>query len=88
MVHFDLDSLDIRLGQANKFSAPGGLFEEDLYSCFNVIVQRTRPVSLTVASLNPTGEVAENIGGIAIRSIENIVRSLISTGVLANNAAA
>lgn len=78
MVHFDLDSLDISLGSVNKFSAPGGLFEEDLYNCFNAIVQRTRPVSLTVASFDPTGERAENIGGIAVRGIKNLVGSLVS----------
>lgn len=82
MLHFDVDALDISLGKANQFSVPGGLFEEDLISCYDAIVQLTRPVSLTVASFDPSGDRAENIGLITIRSIKKLVGSLINGGII------
>lgn len=84
MLHFDVDALDLSLGKANQFSVAGGLFEEDLLACYDVIVQRTRPVSLTMASFDPSGEGAENIGLITIRSIKSLVGSLIKGGIIAD----
>ena len=37
MVHLDLDALNTFVGRVNKFSAPGGLLEEDLVGCLGII---------------------------------------------------
>jgi arginase len=81
MVHFDVDSLDISLGKANQFAAPGGLLEADVHACFDAIVQNARPVSLTVASLDPAGEGADRIAAIAVRGVHHLLASLVSKGV-------
>ncbi|KAI9163659.1 Arginase [Paramyrothecium foliicola] len=82
MLHLDVDSLDLSLGKANQFSAPGGLLEDDLRDCIDVVMQRTQPVSLTVASFDPFYHGAENIAAIAVRAITRLVSSLISAGAL------
>jgi arginase len=53
VVHLDVDCLDTTLGRANEYAAPGGLREDDLSRCMEVISRNTRPVALTVASYNP-----------------------------------
>jgi len=45
MAHLDLDCLDSSLGRANKFAAPGGLFEGDLVKRMNEAATKTRPVA-------------------------------------------
>ncbi|KAL4727325.1 hypothetical protein ACLX1H_006233 [Fusarium chlamydosporum] len=54
MVHLDLDALDISVGKVNKYSAPGGLLEEDLMKCLAMLPCKTKPVSLTMASFDPS----------------------------------
>ncbi|KAK6214581.1 hypothetical protein LQW54_004303 [Pestalotiopsis sp. IQ-011] len=54
MVHLDLDALDVSVGKVNKFSAPGGLSEDDLKRCLEMIPNETKPVSLTIALFDPS----------------------------------
>ncbi|KAJ0114173.1 Arginase [Diaporthe amygdali] len=83
MVHFDVDSLDISIGRANRFAAPGGLLETDIVGCFEEISKAAEPVSLTVASFDPSYEGAQNLASVAIESIKTFIQSLVRSGVLA-----
>ncbi|KAK3389875.1 hypothetical protein B0H63DRAFT_428435 [Podospora didyma] len=82
MVHLDLDCLDISLGRANKFAAPGGLLPKDLEACLQSCCFQTMPVSLTVASLDPKCEGADKIAEIAVDAICSFVDGLITNGVV------
>lgn len=84
MVHLDLDVLDSSVGQVNKFAAaPGGILEEDFIGCLKMLAGRVRPLSLTVASFDPTYDSDDRVVGIAIRGVIAFVRSLIDSGVVA-----
>lgn len=83
MVHFDVDSLDISIGKANQFAAPGGLLKADIVGCFKEISEAAEPVALTVASFDPSYDGAENLSSVAIESITTFIQSLVSSGVLA-----
>lgn len=85
VVHVDLDCLDVSLGKVNKFSAPGGLIETDLDGCLHVIARKVRPVSLTLASFDPSFEGAENIARIAVSSVKNFVVDMANHGQLVRN---
>ncbi|KAH0425018.1 arginase [Colletotrichum camelliae] len=82
MVHFDVDSLDVSVGKANRFAAPGGLLEPDIVGCFREISRATDPVSLTVASFDLTYEGARNLATVTIKSVTGFVQSLVDSGVL------
>ncbi|KAM5374663.1 hypothetical protein ACJZ2D_006441 [Fusarium nematophilum] len=82
MVHLDLDCLDTSVGNVNKFSAPGGLLEGDLEGCMGMIPGETRPVSLTIASFDPSFDEGGRIPPVAIRGTVAFVKALISEGVL------
>ncbi|VUC24924.1 unnamed protein product [Clonostachys rosea] len=82
MVHLDLDSLDISVGQVNKFSAPGGLLEEELVGCLTDIPERTKPLSLTVASYDPSFDVEGSIPPVAIRSVVSFIKAMIQAGYI------
>jgi len=75
MVHLDLDCLDVSVGQANQYSAPGGLSENDLLGCFDAIAQHTRPVCLTVSSFDPSLEGVDKIASIAIAAIVTLIQT-------------
>lgn len=83
MVHFDVDSLDTSIGKANRFAAPGGLLKADIDGCLEEISKAAEPVSLTVASFDPSYEGAENLSSVAIESIKTFIQSLVVSGVLA-----
>lgn len=82
MVHLDLDSLDTSVGVANKFAAGGGLVEEDLEGCLEVVARGTRVVSLTVASFDPAFDEGGRIPGVAVKAVGEFVRRLRSKGVI------
>ncbi|KAJ4261567.1 hypothetical protein NW762_006997 [Fusarium torreyae] len=82
MVHLDLDSLDTSVGRVNKFSAPGGLLEEDLVDCLDMIPTKTKPVSLTIASYDPSFDDSDKIPPVAIKGTVAFIKSLITQGVL------
>lgn len=82
MVHLDLDVLDPSVGPVNKFSAPGGLSESDLAGCMRMLSSKTRPVSLTVASDDPSFDEGRAIPPVAVKAVVAFVQSMVSTGVL------
>ncbi|KAF5672425.1 arginase [Fusarium heterosporum] len=82
MVHLDLDALDVSIGNVNKFSAAGGLLEEDLTKCLGMIPDKAKPVSLTVASFDPSFDEHGKIPPVAIRGVVSFVQSLISRGIV------
>ncbi|KAF5263146.1 hypothetical protein FOXYS1_6117 [Fusarium oxysporum] len=82
MVHLDLDVLDISVGSVNKFSAHGGLLGDDLEKCFKMIPSKTKPVSLTIASFDPSYDVQGTIEPVAIKGAVAFVQGLISQGFL------
>lgn len=83
MVHFDVDSLDMSIGHANRFAAPGGLLREDIIGCLKGISETAEPVSLTVASFDPSYEGAGNLASVAVEAIKVFLQSLVRSGVLA-----
>ncbi len=76
LIHLDVDCLDTSVGYANEYAAPGGLNEEDLISCLDVVARRCAPVSLTVASLNPHLRGSNAIANIATRAIIHLIRKV------------
>lgn len=82
MVHLDLDALDVSVGNVNKLSAPGGLLESDLEICLGMIPNETKPVSLTIASFDPSFDKDGRIPPVAIKGVVAFVKSLIAQGYL------
>ncbi|KAI4596745.1 hypothetical protein KJ359_005087 [Pestalotiopsis sp. 9143b] len=82
MVHLDLDALDVSVGNVNKFSAPGGLLEDDLEKCLGMIPSETKPVSLTIASFDPSFDKEGRIPPVAIKAVDAFMESLIARGHL------
>lgn len=82
MVHVDLDSLDISVGRANKFAAPGGLLVEDLVGCLEGIADKAFPLSLTVASYDPSFDPDDRIGSAGVRVITSFASTLLQKGLL------
>lgn len=82
MVHLDLDCLDISVGPVNKWPSAGGLLEDDLIRCLDMIPRHCHPVSLTVAGFDPSVDVENRISPVAIKGIISFIQSLISVGYL------
>jgi len=76
LVHVDLDCLDISIGKINEYAAPGGLDENDLLRCLDVVAARRRPVALTIASFNPHLGGGDVIAEIAVKAILGLVKNL------------
>jgi arginase len=55
-LHVDLDSLDPSIGQANEFSAPGGLPLERVLMLQREAVEAFEPVCAAVTAYNPDFE--------------------------------
>jgi arginase len=88
LIHIDLDVLDSTIGQVNKFEpAPGGLSEDDLINCLTMLPAKTTPVSLTIASFDPSFDKEGRIAGIATRGVSSFIKSLMENGLLALEAA-
>ena len=75
-VHVDLDCLDTEIGMANEYAASGGMSEEDLRECLEIVGRRRVPVSLTVASFNPGLDGGDRIADVAVEAIVQFVRSV------------
>ncbi|KAI8660267.1 hypothetical protein NCS57_01003300 [Fusarium keratoplasticum] len=83
VVHLDLDCLDISVGIANKYAAPGGLSKQDLVGCMDMVPARSWPLSLTIASYDPLCDVEGKIPPVAVVSVVTFFKSLMKFGVLA-----
>lgn len=75
LIHLDVDCLDTAEGCANAYAEPGGLSGADLLSCLDRVLDRVRPLALTVASYDPGQPGADRIGEIAAAAVERVVRS-------------
>jgi arginase len=75
LVHLDLDCLDVSVGMANEYAAPGGLTAEDLAACMRQVVAQTRPAAMTIASFNPDLEGSQNIAAAGVAAAATIVKA-------------
>ncbi|KAL4938550.1 hypothetical protein BDV06DRAFT_231682 [Aspergillus oleicola] len=82
LVHLDLDVLDDSYGKVNDYPSPGGLFEEDLISCMQIVPRMVAPRSLTVCSFDPDAGDGDKVAVIAVRAIATFVKTLYNTGAL------
>jgi arginase len=82
LVHLDLDVLDESIGKVNGYESPGGLHEDDLLKCMDLVPQKATPTSLTVCSFNPNLGDGDKIATIGVNAIVAFVRSLLKTGAL------
>lgn len=82
LVHLDLDVLDESYGKVNDYPSPGGLTEEDLVACMDLVPRLSEPRSLTVCSFDPDVGDGDTIARIGIRAIRAFVGALLETGVL------
>ena len=82
LVHLDLDVLDESLGKVNGYESPGGLSENDLMACMNLVPSKARPASLTICSFNPNLGDGDKIARIAVRATIAFARSLLEYGLL------
>jgi arginase len=82
VVHLDLDCLDTSVGIVNKYAAPGGLSKQDLVGCMDMVPARSWPLSLTIASYDPSCDVEGKIPPVAVVSAVTFFKSLMRFGVL------
>ena len=76
LVHLDLDRLDISVGQANEYAAPGGLSADDLVAFMVRVGARAEPVALTIASFNPDLPGSDAIASAGIRAARTIIQTI------------
>jgi arginase len=76
-VHLDVDCLDTEVGIANEYAAPGGLSVGQLHDCLGNACEAAAPVSLTIASFNPSFEGADRISRAAIDGARIVVRAAL-----------
>lgn len=82
LIHLDLDVLDELYGKVNDYPSPGGLFEDELLACMELLPNKTVPKSLTVCSFDPNVGDGDEIARIAIRAIKAFIESLIKKDIL------
>ena len=82
LVHLDLDVLDESIGKVNGYESPGGLHEDDLVKCMDLVPLKATPTSLTVCSFNPNLGDGDKVATIGIKAIIAFVKSLLKTGAL------
>jgi arginase len=78
MIHLDVDCLDTSVGIANEYAAPGGLGAKELLACLDHVCGRVRPLSLTVASFNPSLEGSERISQAAIAAAVRVAKAAVA----------
>ncbi|KAK5099009.1 hypothetical protein LTR70_000869 [Exophiala xenobiotica] len=79
-LHLDVDVLDTSVGRANEFAVEGGLGEQDLIDCMDLVGEKREVKAMHVASLNPEYERWENIARVAIRAIIHIIQNVFDDG--------
>jgi arginase len=83
LVHLDLDVLDESIGRVNGYESPGGLQEDDLIKCMDLVPQKATPASLTVCSFTPNLGDGDKVATIGVKAIVAFVSSLLRSGALA-----
>jgi arginase len=84
LVHLDLDVLDETVGKVNGFESPGGIMEDDLINCLEMVPLNATPKSLTVCSFNPNLGDGDKIATIGVRAVVKFMTSLLESGALKN----
>jgi arginase len=82
LVHLDLDVLDESIGKVNGYESAGGLQEDDLIKCMDLVPRKATPTSLTVCSFNPNLGDGDKVATIGIKAIVAFVKSLLKTRAL------
>lgn len=82
LIHLDLDVLDKSIGKVNGYESPGGLQEDDLMKCMDLVPQKATPTSLTVCSFDPNIGDGDKVATIGVKAIVAFVKSLLKTGAL------
>jgi arginase len=82
LVHLDLDVLDESVGKVNGYESPGGLLEDELVRCMDLVPRKATPTSLTVCSFNPNLGDGDKVAGIGVRAVVAFVKALLETGAL------
>ncbi|QMW35263.1 hypothetical protein G4B84_010754 [Aspergillus flavus NRRL3357] len=85
LVHLDLDVLDESYGKVNDYPSPGGLTEEDLVACMDLVPRLSEPRSLTVCSFDPDVGDGDTIARIGIRAIRAFAVEVIKPGWVREN---
>ncbi|KAH7386662.1 hypothetical protein DE146DRAFT_725696 [Phaeosphaeria sp. MPI-PUGE-AT-0046c] len=82
LVHLDLDVLDESIGKVNGYESPGGLLEDDIVKCMDLVPQKATPTSLTVCSFNPDLGDGDKVATIGVKAIIAFFKSLLATEAL------
>lgn len=82
IVHLDLDVLDEKIGKVNGYESPGGLTEEDIVKCMDLVPRKAAPKSLTVCSFNPNLGDGDKVAAIGVRAIVTLFKALIETSTI------
>lgn len=77
VLHLDVDVLDTSVGRANEFAVEGGLGEQDLIDCMDLIGDKRGVKAMHVASLNPEYERWENTARVASRAIVRVIQNVL-----------
>lgn len=87
VVHWDLDVMDAdAVGKVNDYPSPGGMLEEEIVGCLEMVPKKSIPRALVVCQFDPDSGDGDRIARIAIRGIRGFVRSLVEMGVLERSA--
>ena len=87
VVHWDLDVMDAdAVGKVNDYPSPGGMLEEEIVGCLEMVPKKSIPRALVVCQFDPDSGDGDRIAQIAIRGIRGFVRSLVEMGVLERSA--
>jgi arginase len=81
-VHLDLDVLDESIGKINGYETPGGIQEDDLMKCMDLVPMKATPTSLTVCSFNPNLADGDKVATIAVTAIVTFIKLLLKTKAL------
>lgn len=76
MIHVDMDCLDTSIGDANSYSAPGGLSAADLMKCLSGVLDHTVPRALTLASFDPTLRGGDRIAAVGVDAARMIAKAI------------
>lgn len=75
-LHIDLDVLDIQVGRANSYAAPGGLFVEEMEQAITLIAQQFKIAAAAFTAYDPSCDPEENILRVGSRLIEHVAHEV------------
>lgn len=75
-LHIDLDVLDIQVGRANEYAAPGGLTVEEMEQAITLIAQQFNIAAVAFTAYDPACDPEENILRAGLRLMEHVVQEV------------